>query len=79
MIKNLDAANAVEDVVVFHAGTQSKNGEVVATGGRVLGVTALSSTVAGAQKKAYQAVDLIDWPEGFCRRDIGWRAIKRST
>lgn len=79
VIKNLDAANAIEDVVVFHAGTQSKNGEVVATGGRVLGVTALSSTVAEAQKKAYQAIDLIDWPEGFCRRDIGWRAIKRST
>jgi phosphoribosylamine---glycine ligase len=78
VIKGLDAANAIEDVVVFHAGTQSKDGNILATGGRVLGVTALGSTVAEAQKKAYQAVDLIDWPEGFCRRDIGWRAIQRS-
>ena len=78
VIKGLDAANAVEDVIVFHSGTQSKDGNILATGGRVLGVTALGSTVAEAQKKAYQAVDLIDWPEGFCRRDIGWRAIQRS-
>ena len=78
VIKGLDAANAVEDVIVFHSGTQSKDGNILATGGRVLGVTALGSAVAEAQKKAYQAVDLIDWPEGFCRRDIGWRAIQRS-
>ncbi|MBT5456422.1 MAG: phosphoribosylamine--glycine ligase, partial [Rhodospirillaceae bacterium] len=47
-------------------------------GGRVLGVTALGVTVADAQARAYEAVDLIDWPGGFCRRDIGWRAIDRK-
>ncbi len=78
IIKGLDAANSIEGVVVFHAGTQSKDGTILAIGGRVLGVTALASTVAEAQKKAYQAIDLIDWPEGFCRRDIGWRAVQRS-
>jgi phosphoribosylamine--glycine ligase len=78
IIRGLDAANSVEGVIVFHAGTQSKNGAILATGGRVLGVTALARTVAEAQKKAYQAIDLIDWPEGFCRHDIGWRAIQRS-
>ncbi|BDA43270.1 Phosphoribosylamine-glycine ligase [Coccomyxa sp. Obi] len=63
---------------VFHAGTSSNDaGEVTATGGRVLGVTAVAADVEQAQKKAYQAVDTIDWPEGFCRRDIGWRAVAR--
>nr|WP_316628754.1 phosphoribosylamine--glycine ligase [uncultured Brevundimonas sp.] len=76
-IKGLEAAGAVEDVVVFHAGTAEQDGKVVAAGGRVLGVTALGKDVKDAQARAYQAVDLIDWPEGFCRRDIGWRAIKR--
>lgn len=75
-IKGVDEANAVEGVTVFHAGTQSKNGHIVASGGRVLNVTALGKTVAEAQKRAYEAVDRIDWPDGFCRRDIGWRAIK---
>ena len=51
------------------------DGRLLADGGRVLGVTALGDTVALAQKKAYEAVDLIDWPGGFCRRDIGWRAV----
>ena len=55
------------------------DGRLVANGGRVLNVTALGSTVAEAQKRAYAAVDRIDWPEGFCRRDIGWRAIARET
>ncbi|MEQ8505081.1 MAG: phosphoribosylamine--glycine ligase [Rhodospirillales bacterium] len=76
-IKGLEAAGAVEDVVVFHAGTAEQDGKTLATGGRVLGVTALGKDVKEAQARAYQAVDLIDWPEGFCRRDIGWRAIKR--
>lgn len=76
-IKGLEAAGAVEDVVVFHAGTAEQDGKILATGGRVLGVTALGKDVKEAQARAYQAVDLIDWPEGFCRRDIGWRAIKR--
>ena len=77
-IKGLDAAGAMEDVTVFHAGTAlSDDGRVLATGGRVLGVTALGATVADAQKRAYAAVDAIDWPGGFCRRDIGWRAVGR--
>lgn len=77
-INGIDSANAMDDVTVFHAGTaQSDDGQLVANGGRVLGVTALGDTVADAQKRAYEAVDVIDWPEGFCRRDIGWRAIDR--
>ena len=49
----------------------------MASGGRVLGVTARGKTVAEARERAYRAVDLIDWPGGFCRRDIGWRALER--
>lgn len=78
VIKGVDAANAMDDVTVFHAGTAlNEDGALVANGGRVLGVTALGDTVAEAQKRAYAGVDAIDWPEGFCRRDIGWRAIDR--
>lgn len=64
-----------DDVEVFQAGTQLKDGKLVATGGRVLNVSALGKDVREAQKRAYEAVDRIDWPEGFCRRDIGWRAL----
>ena len=74
VIGGLDGAEAIENVSVFHAGTQAEDGKIIATGGRVLGVTATGATVADAQKRAYEAVDLIDWPKGFCRRDIGWRA-----
>jgi phosphoribosylamine--glycine ligase len=75
-IRGLDRAGAMNDVVVFHAGTErSSDGRILATGGRVLGVSALGKSVAEAQARAYAAVDQIDWPEGFCRRDIGWRAI----
>jgi phosphoribosylamine---glycine ligase len=74
-IRNLDAAAHADDVEIFHAGTALKDGKLVANGGRVLNVSALGRTVAEAQTRAYQAVDLIDWPEGFCRRDIGWRAL----
>ncbi len=77
-IKNLDQANAIDNVTVFHAGTTAKDGKILANGGRVLGVTALGANVKEAQAKAYQAVDAIDWPQGFCRRDIGWRAINRN-
>tara|TARA_B100000315_G_scaffold61414_1_gene55757 strand:+ start:424 stop:1701 length:1278 start_codon:yes stop_codon:yes gene_type:complete len=77
-IKNLDQANAVDGVTVFHAGTKAADGKILASGGRVLGVTALGRDVAEAQSKAYQAVDAIDWKQGFCRRDIGWRAIARN-
>jgi len=77
-IHNLDAANAVSGVEVFHAGTTFKDNQVVSNGGRVLGVTSTGKTVKDAQHKAYTAVDMIDWPEGFCRRDIGWRAVERE-
>jgi phosphoribosylamine--glycine ligase len=76
-IRGLDAAAKLDGVQIFHAGTARKDGKIVASGGRVLNVTAMAPTVADAQRRAYQAVDLIDWPEGFCRRDIGWRAINR--
>jgi phosphoribosylamine---glycine ligase len=64
-----------KDVQVFHAGTALDGEFIVANGGRVLNVTALGKTARDAQMKAYEAVDKIDWPEGFCRRDIGWRAV----
>jgi phosphoribosylamine--glycine ligase len=76
-IRNLAAAGRSEGVTIFHAGTALKDGKIVAIGGRVLGVAARAKTLAEAQARAYRAVDLIDWPEGFCRRDIGWRALKR--
>ncbi|MGH6768472.1 MAG: phosphoribosylamine--glycine ligase [Xanthobacteraceae bacterium] len=75
-IEGLDAAGRIEGVEIFHAGTAMKDGKVIATGGRVLNVSALAPTVAEAQRHAYAAVDLIRWPEGFCRRDIGWRAVE---
>ena len=77
-IGNLDEAGAMDGAVIFHAGTKVDKGAITAVGGRVLGVTAMGKTVATAQKKAYKAVDAIDWPQGFCRRDIGWRAIERE-
>ena len=78
VISGLEAAGALEDVQIFHAGTRLEDGEVLANGGRVLNVTALGKTVAEAQARAYKAVSLIDWPEGFCRSDIGWRAVARE-
>ncbi|MGI3127788.1 phosphoribosylamine--glycine ligase [Nitratireductor sp. PBL-C9] len=77
-IRGLEAAAADENVEIFHAGTALKDGVLVANGGRVLNVTALGASVTEAQQNAYRAVDLIDWPEGFCRRDIGWRAVERE-
>jgi phosphoribosylamine---glycine ligase len=78
VIEGLDAAAEVEGVEIFHAGTTEKDGRIVANGGRVLNICALGKTVTEAQKRAYEAVDRIKWPEGFCRRDIGWQAIKRE-
>lgn len=78
VIRGLDAANALDGVTVFHAGTAEKDGQIVANGGRVLNVTATGRSVHEAAAKAYAAIELIDWPEGFCRRDIGWRAIARE-
>ena len=77
-IRGLGEAAGGDDVVVFHAGTRIADGRIVADGGRVLGVTARAASTAKAQEKAYAAVDRIDWPQGFCRRDIGWRAIARD-
>ncbi len=69
------AAGSEGDVVIFHAGTKrDEGGQLLANGGRVLNVTARGKTVGSAQTLAYKALDLIDWPQGFCRRDIGWRA-----
>ena len=79
-IKGIDTAMAAdENVTVFHAGTSlDESGKLRATGGRVLNVTARGASVKEAQARAYGAVDRIDWPEGFCRRDIGWRAVARE-
>jgi phosphoribosylamine--glycine ligase len=74
-IKGLDRAAADPHLEIFHAGTRREDGRIVADGGRVLGVTARGRDIKEAQSRAYAAVDKIDWPEGFCRRDIGWRAL----
>ena len=79
VIEGLDAAAALEGVEIFHAGTKAEGNRVIANGGRVLNVSALGRTVADAAARAYGAVDKIRWPEGFCRRDIGWQAIKREN
>jgi phosphoribosylamine--glycine ligase len=78
VIRGLDRASAVEGVEIFQAGTALRDGKIIANGGRVLGVTASAVSIAEARSHAYRAVDLIDWPEGYCRRDIGWRAVERS-
>lgn len=75
VIGGVDAAEA-DGAVVFHAATaRDREGRLIASGGRVLGVTALGADAAEARARAYAAVDRIDWPGGFCRRDIGWRAV----
>jgi phosphoribosylamine--glycine ligase len=76
-IRGLERAGAIEGVTVFHAGTKRAGDKIVASGGRVLNVTATGKTLREAQARAYRAIDVIDWPEGFCRRDIGWRALSR--
>jgi phosphoribosylamine--glycine ligase len=75
-IRGVAEAEAIEDVLVFHAGTREEAGRLLANGGRVLNVTALGRTIAEAQSRAYAAIEKIEWPEGFCRGDIGWRAVK---
>ncbi|MDR7124042.1 phosphoribosylamine--glycine ligase [Pseudotabrizicola sp. 4114] len=74
-IRGLDALPESSTQMVFHAGTSLTDGQITASGGRVLNVTARGATLAEAQARAYAMVDAIDWPEGFCRRDIGWRAL----
>ena len=78
IIEGLDAAAQVEGVEIFHAGTKADGDRIVANGGRVLNVCARGKTVREAQARAYAAIDRIKWPDGFCRRDIGWRAIERE-
>jgi phosphoribosylamine--glycine ligase len=78
LIEGLDAAAQVEGVEIFHAGTKADGNRILANGGRVLNVCARGKTVREAQARAYRAVDRIKWPDGFCRRDIGWRAIARE-
>ncbi|MDH7792791.1 phosphoribosylamine--glycine ligase [Ochrobactrum sp. AN78] len=77
-IRGLDKLEGIEGLKVFHAGTAEKDGELIANGGRVLNVTAIAETVAKAQANAYDAVKKIDWPDGFYRSDIGWRAVERE-
>ncbi len=74
-IRGLDALDETSSAMVFHAGTAQRDGRIVATGGRVLNVTARATTLAEARDRAYAMVAAVDWPEGFCRSDIGWRAL----
>ena len=77
-VSGIDAAARTPGVQIFHAGTRCEEGRIVAAGGRVLNVSATGDDLAEAQARAYQAVDRIDWPDGFCRRDIGARAIAQA-
>jgi len=77
-IRGLEQAAKVEGVEIFHAGTRRDDSRLIATGGRVLNITARGRTVTEARDRAYEAIGRIDWPEGFYRRDIGWRAIARE-
>ncbi len=74
-IEGVDKANALEGVVVTHAGTKRSGEKIIANGGRVLNVTGFGPDVRTARERAYAGVDVIDFPDGFCRRDIGWRAL----
>jgi phosphoribosylamine--glycine ligase len=78
VISGLEAA-AANGAKIFHAGTAIGGGRLVADGGRVLGVTGTGGSVSEARRQAYDAVGRIDWPEGFCRTDIGWRAVEREV
>jgi phosphoribosylamine--glycine ligase len=77
-IREIEAAEQVEGVTVFHAGTARDEGGLIAKGGRVLAVTAIADTFANARARAYRAVDQIDFADGFHRRDIGWRELERT-
>jgi phosphoribosylamine--glycine ligase len=78
VIEGLDDAAKVEGVEIFHAGTKTDGNRILANGGRVLNVSAIGKTVREAQARAYEAISRIRWPEGFYRRDIGWRAVERE-
>ncbi len=77
-IRGLEEAGRSDGVEIFHAGTKREGDRLLAVGGRVLNVAARGRTVAEAQARAYAAIEMIDWPGGFCRKDIGWRAIARE-
>jgi phosphoribosylamine--glycine ligase len=77
-ITGLDSADALEDVKVFHAGTTISDGEVLTTGGRVLGVTAVGSSISNAKLQAYTAVKEIRWPGAWCRKDISDKALAEA-
>ena len=77
-IRGIATAEAVEGVKVFHAGTAEREGGLVAAGGRVLNVTAAGKDIGEARTRCYDAIARIDWPEGFCRSDIGWRALAQT-
>ena len=79
VIEGLEDAAKVEGAQIFHAGTKSDGAHILANGGRVLNVCAIGRSVAEAQRQAYAAVDRINWPDGFCRRDIGKRAVERGA
>jgi phosphoribosylamine--glycine ligase len=79
LIRELEAAEQIEGVTVFHAGTAQGERGLVAKGGRVLAVTATAGTFANARARAYRAVDQVDFADGFHRRDIGWREVERET
>jgi phosphoribosylamine--glycine ligase len=76
-IRAIEAAEQVEGVTVFHAGTALTDGKLTAKGGRVLAVAAVADTFANARARAYRAIDQIDFADGFHRRDIGWRELER--
>ncbi len=75
IIRHVERAASMDHVIVFHAGTKRLGADLVANGGRVLNVTGVGADVREARDRAYAGLDAIDWPEGFCRRDIGWRAL----
>jgi len=77
-IRTIEAAEQVEGVTVFHAGTENAESGLIAKGGRVLAVTATADSFANARARAYRAVDQIDFADGFHRRDIGWRELERT-
>ena len=77
-IDGLDEAAEIDGVEIFHAGTVEKDGAILANGGRVLNICAMGETIAEAQARAYAAIDRINWPDGFCRRDIAWQAVEQE-
>lgn len=76
LISGVELAEGMDNVLVFHAGTAERDGQLIGNGGRVLNLVGLGATVAEAHARAYAAVDAIRWDDGFCRRDIGWRALR---